>query len=102
MILGLLCLSFSELNSNKSLGPVAAIGIACTLLVMMTFLPVLLRVGRSLGLLAARARASTTPPTWPPTASGAASPASIGRRVTGAPGSARRWCCCSACSGSAR
>ncbi|CAN5445323.1 MMPL family transporter [soil metagenome] len=40
VILGLLCLSFSELNSNKSLGPVAAIGIACTLLVMMTFLPV--------------------------------------------------------------
>ena len=30
VILGLLCLTFSELNSNKSLGPVAAIGIACT------------------------------------------------------------------------
>lgn len=42
VILGLLCLSFSELNSNKSLGPVAAIGIACTYLVMMTFLPVVL------------------------------------------------------------
>ncbi|SDO62876.1 putative drug exporter of the RND superfamily [Nakamurella panacisegetis] len=42
VIIGLLCLSFSELNSNKSLGPVAAIGIACTLLVMMTFLPVAL------------------------------------------------------------
>jgi putative drug exporter of the RND superfamily len=42
VILGLLCLSFSELNSNKSLGPVAAIGIACTLFVMMTFLPVTL------------------------------------------------------------
>ncbi len=42
VILGLLCLSFSELNSNKSLGPVAAIGIACTLLVMMSFLPVVL------------------------------------------------------------
>jgi RND superfamily putative drug exporter len=44
VIIGLLCLSFSELNSNKSLGPVAAIGIACTLLVMMTFLPVALSV----------------------------------------------------------
>jgi len=44
VIIGLLCLSFSELNSNKSLGPVAAIGIACTLLVMMTVLPVLLAV----------------------------------------------------------
>jgi RND superfamily putative drug exporter len=47
VILGLLCLGFSELNSNKSLGPVAAIGIACTYLVMMTFLPVALSaVGR--------------------------------------------------------
>ncbi|NLE79025.1 MAG: MMPL family transporter [Rhodococcus sp.] len=44
VILGLLCLMFSELNSNKSLGPVAAIGIACTYLVMMTFLPVALAV----------------------------------------------------------
>jgi len=42
VIVGLLCLSFSELRSNQSLGPVAAIGIACTLLVMMTFLPVAL------------------------------------------------------------
>ncbi|WP_072690553.1 MMPL family transporter [Rhodococcus marinonascens] len=42
VILGLLCLMFSELNSNKSLGPVAAIGIACTYLMMMTFLPVAL------------------------------------------------------------
>ena len=47
VILGLLCLSFSELNSNKSLGPVAAIGIGCTLVVMMSVLPVLLAaVGR--------------------------------------------------------
>jgi putative drug exporter of the RND superfamily len=44
VIVGLLCLSFSELNSNKSLGPVAAVGIACTLFMMMTFLPVALSV----------------------------------------------------------
>ena len=44
VIIGVLCLGFSELNSNKSLGPVAAIGIACTLLVMMSFLPVALAV----------------------------------------------------------
>jgi len=44
VMLGLLCLSFSELNSNKSLGPVAAIGIGCTLLVMMSFMPVALAV----------------------------------------------------------
>ncbi|WP_137872238.1 MMPL family transporter [Rhodococcus sp. Q] len=42
VVLGLLCLGFSELNSNKGLGPVAAIGIGCTYLVMMTFLPVFL------------------------------------------------------------
>ncbi|MEO9239393.1 MAG: MMPL family transporter, partial [Jatrophihabitantaceae bacterium] len=42
VILGLLCLSFSQLNSNKSLGPVAAIGIACTFFMMTTFLPVAL------------------------------------------------------------
>jgi RND superfamily putative drug exporter len=44
VIIGLLCLSFSELNSNKSLGPVAAVGIGCTLLVMMSFLPVVLAI----------------------------------------------------------
>ncbi|TSD99229.1 MMPL family transporter [Skermania sp. ID1734] len=40
--LGLLCLTFSELNSNKGMGPVGAVGVGCTLLVMMTFLPVAL------------------------------------------------------------
>ncbi|MGN6332299.1 MAG: MMPL family transporter [Motilibacteraceae bacterium] len=39
---GLLCLLFSELNSNKSTGPVAAVGIACALAAMLTFLPALL------------------------------------------------------------
>ena len=42
VIAGLLCLSFSELGANRGLGPVGAIGIACTVLVMMTFLPVVL------------------------------------------------------------
>ncbi len=42
VILGLLCLSLAELNSTRSLGPVAAIGIAATGLVMLTFLPVFL------------------------------------------------------------
>jgi RND superfamily putative drug exporter len=39
VILGVLCLLFSDLNSNQGLGPVAAIGIACSLLVALTFLP---------------------------------------------------------------
>lgn len=42
--LGLLMLLFSELNSNKSTGPVAAIGIAAALVVMLTLLPALLLV----------------------------------------------------------
>lgn len=42
--LGLLMLLFSELNSNKSTGPVAAIGIVSALAVMLTFLPALLLV----------------------------------------------------------
>ncbi|HST50018.1 MMPL family transporter [Jatrophihabitans sp.] len=42
VILGLLCLSFSSLASDKSLGPVGAISIACTLILAMSFLPVAL------------------------------------------------------------
>jgi RND superfamily putative drug exporter len=42
--LGLLMLLFSELNSNKSTGPVAATGIAAALVVMLTLLPALLLV----------------------------------------------------------
>lgn len=40
--IGLMCLLFSELNSNRGLGPVLAIGIVCTLFVMLTFLPAVL------------------------------------------------------------
>ncbi|WP_224275005.1 MMPL family transporter [Nocardioides lacusdianchii] len=39
---GMLCLSFAELNSTAGLGPVAAIGVAVTMLVMITLLPALL------------------------------------------------------------
>ncbi|WP_074318846.1 MMPL family transporter [Micromonospora cremea] len=45
VIVSLLCLLLSSLNSNRALGPVAAIGIAATLLVMLTFLPALLLLG---------------------------------------------------------
>ena len=41
VIAGLLCLLLSDLNSNKSLGPVGAIGIACALLAALTLLPAL-------------------------------------------------------------
>jgi RND superfamily putative drug exporter len=42
---GLLCLTFSDLASNRSLGPVAAIGIGSAYLSAMTFLPALLLIG---------------------------------------------------------
>jgi RND superfamily putative drug exporter len=39
VVLGVLCLLFSDLNSNKGLGPVAAIGIGTSLFAALTFLP---------------------------------------------------------------
>jgi putative drug exporter of the RND superfamily len=45
VIVSLLCLLLSSLNSNRALGPVSAVGIAATLLVMLTFLPALLLLG---------------------------------------------------------
>ncbi|WP_043110004.1 MMPL family transporter [Paraoerskovia marina] len=45
VIAGLLCLLFSDLASNRSLGPVAAIGIAAAFIAALTFLPALLVIG---------------------------------------------------------
>jgi RND superfamily putative drug exporter len=45
VVLGLLCLLFSELNSNRGLGPVSAIGIVAAFLAMTTLLPALLLLG---------------------------------------------------------
>lgn len=42
VIAGLLCLLFATMNSTKGMGPVAAIGIAVGLIVMLTLLPALL------------------------------------------------------------
>ncbi|WP_253908637.1 MMPL family transporter [Arthrobacter sp. H41] len=44
VILGLLCLLFSDLNSNRSLGPIAAIGIVFSLAAALTLLPALLLI----------------------------------------------------------
>ena len=44
VILALLCLLFSDSNANKSLGPVAAIGIAFSFLSAMTLLPAFLAI----------------------------------------------------------
>jgi RND superfamily putative drug exporter len=46
VVLGLLCLSLSTLGSTRSLGPVGALGIVGALLAALTFLPVVLLVGR--------------------------------------------------------
>jgi RND superfamily putative drug exporter len=42
VIAGLLCLLFSDLNSNKALGPVSAVGVAFSVLAALTLLPALL------------------------------------------------------------
>lgn len=48
VIVALLCLLFSDLNSNRSLGPIAATGIVFSLLATLSFLPALLiTFGRS-------------------------------------------------------
>lgn len=48
VILGVLCLLASDLSSNRSLGPVAAFGIAAAMVSALTFLPAgLLLLGRS-------------------------------------------------------
>ena len=44
VVLGMLCLLLAEMNSTAGLGPVAAIGIGVTFLVMVTLLPALLVV----------------------------------------------------------
>ena len=42
VVVGMLCLLFAEMNSTAGLGPVNAIGVAVTFLVMVTLLPALL------------------------------------------------------------
>ncbi len=42
VILGMLCLTFAEMSSTAGMGPVVAVGVAMTYLVMVTLLPALL------------------------------------------------------------
>jgi RND superfamily putative drug exporter len=42
--IGLMCLLLSELNSNKSTGPVSAVGVVVAMVIMLTLLPALLIV----------------------------------------------------------
>ena len=57
VVAGVLCLLFSELNSNKDLGPVAALGIIFSYVAAMTLLPALL-------LLFGRAAFWPSKPKW--------------------------------------
>ncbi|MGA0568316.1 MMPL family transporter [Rathayibacter sp. KR2-224] len=79
VIVALLCLLFSDLNSNKALGPVAAIGIAFAFLAAMTLLPSLL-------LLIGRAAF------WPVRPNlGSEHPQVVGPRASGLWAAAARW-----------
>jgi len=42
VVIGMLCLMFAEMNSTAGLGPVAAVGVAVTFVVMVTLLPAML------------------------------------------------------------
>lgn len=44
VVLGLLCLSLADINSTRSLGVVAAVGVSCAVLALLTLLPALLVV----------------------------------------------------------
>ena len=52
VIVGMLCLLLAQMNSTASMGPALAIGVAVGLLAMLTLLPALLVVTRTVGLLA--------------------------------------------------
>lgn len=80
VILALLCLLFSDLNSNKSLGPIAAIGIVFSLFAALTLLP---------ALLAIFGRASF----WPfrPVVGGRRHPHEKGATLTGLEGVSGLW-----------
>ncbi len=80
VIVGVLCLLFSDLNSNKALGPVAAIGIAFSLLAALTLLPALLLAFRRAAFWPLRpAHGSAHPVVTGPDAKGLW--ASVGRLV---------------------
>ncbi|WP_442946296.1 MMPL family transporter [Oerskovia sp. USHLN155] len=82
VIAGLLCLLLSDLASNRSLGPVGAVGIAAAFLGALTFLPALLVVGgkRSRGIFWPRR------PAYDPAAADEATTAALAPApATGAP-----------------
>ncbi|WP_051478990.1 MMPL family transporter [Arthrobacter sp. H5] len=61
VIIALLCLLFSDLNSNRSLGPIAAIGIVFSLLAALTLLPAFLLLFGRAAFWPLRPKAGTHP-----------------------------------------
>ncbi|MYY13887.1 MMPL family transporter [Streptomyces sp. SID4919] len=90
---GLLALLLSDLTNNRALGPVGAIGIAGSVLAVLTFLPaVLMLLGRSV-YWPAKPETTTPAPTPTPVPASAPTPATAdgtgeGPRAAGAPGTA--------------
>lgn len=91
VVAGLLCLLLSELGSNRSLGPVAAIGIGAAVLSALTLLPALLLVAgrRSRVLFWPRVPRPEAAATVPVTHGAHAAPAADD--VADAPGLWARW-----------
>ncbi|WP_285747738.1 efflux RND transporter permease subunit [Lentzea sp. NBRC 105346] len=81
VILGLMCLLLSDLKSNKGLGPVAAIGVAASVLATLTFLPAVLALGGRAVFWPFRPKQGTDPH----------SPRSLWTRVSGIVGRRPRW-----------
>ena len=79
VILALLCLLFSDLNSNRSLGPIAAIGIVFSMLAALTLLPAFLLLFGRIAFW----------PLWPKAGTHAAGV--HGRNVTGLEGLRGIW-----------
>jgi RND superfamily putative drug exporter len=94
VIAGLLCLLLSDLNSNKALGPVAAIGIAFSLLAALTLLPALLLVAGRTAFWPRRPRwlSSEAQPRWAHAAGSDASRSDVAAVPWGAkPDTGKLW-----------
>ena len=102
VVVGLLCLFFADLNSTAGLGPVLAVGVAVTFLVMVTLLPALLVI---FGRWMFWPKRPTFGPSSPPARACGPSSASASPAPPQRCGPSPRACCSSpawACSSSTR
>ena len=101
VIAALLCLTIAKVNGTSGLGPIAAMGVACAALSMLTLLPGAahdLRPPRVLAVRAAHARVGPRPDGAPAGAARAAHRGGLEALRRAAAGDrrepARRSCCC--------